>query len=267
MSFPILSKSSKSTARHNRALIVSVEKFSARAGLEKRPGTKRDTKRLHAALSRRGFLVKILMDPDADEIIEAFKAESEQSVHSCFVGVLSSHGDNGVIFGSDGRPVKLAQIYSQFGGPNMAAKNKLFLVQACRGSELDDGVETDTSEDCGRCEYQCEYQSIPCDTVVAYATVPGYSAFMHPSGSVFIQTFCDLVEECEGWEITQFLTRLNRRVAFKFEARGNELKGKKEMPCFISRLTADCYPFTNTLRVSATELLQGTHTTRKNSIS
>lgn len=56
-------------------------------------------------------------------------AESEQSVHSCFVGVISSHGENGVIFGSDGRPVRLGDIYSQFGGPVMAGKNKLFLVQ------------------------------------------------------------------------------------------------------------------------------------------
>lgn len=95
----------------------------------------------------------------------------------------------------------------------------------------------------------------------------GYSAFMHPSGSVFMQMFCDLVEECEGWEITRFLTRLNQRVAFEFEARGKALQGKKEMPCFISRLTTDCYPFANTLRVSATELLQDTRANRKNSIS
>lgn len=95
----------------------------------------------------------------------------------------------------------------------------------------------------------------------------GYSAFMHPTGSVFLQTFCDLVEECEGWEITRFLTRLNRCIAFEFEARGKVLQGKKEMPCFISRLTSDFYPFTNTLRVSATELLQDTHTTCKNSMS
>lgn len=48
---------------------------------------------------------------------------------SCFVGVLSSHGEQGVIFGSDGLPVKLADIYKNFGGPVMAGKNKLFLVQ------------------------------------------------------------------------------------------------------------------------------------------
>ncbi|KAK2823641.1 hypothetical protein Q7C36_020241 [Tachysurus vachellii] len=264
MSFPSLSKS----AAQNRALIVSVESYSACAGLGKRSGVRWDTKRLHAALKRRGFQVTILNDPNALEIIEEFKAESEQSVHSCFVGVISSHGENGVVFGSDGRPVKLAHIYSQFGGPVMANKSKLFLVQACRGSELDNGVETDSvcvdsSEDDGI--YEC--QSIPNQTVVAYATAPGYSAFMHPTGSVFLQTFCDLVEECEEWEITRLLTRLNRLIAFEFEARGKMLKGKKEMPCFVSRLTADFYPFTNTIRVLATELLQDTHTARKNSIT
>ncbi|TSM12580.1 Caspase-3 [Bagarius yarrelli] len=261
MSFPSLSKS----AAYNRALIVSVENYSACAQLGKRSGVRRDTKRLHATLSRRGFKVQILNDPDAHEIIEAFRAESEQSVHSCFVGVISSHGEDGIIFGADGRPVKLAHVYSQFGGPVMADKYKLFLVQACRGSKLDDGVETDTvsSEDGG----VLECQSIPNQTVVAYATAPGYSAFMSPTGSVFLQTFCNLVEECEGWEITRFLTRLNRRIAFEFEARGKVLKGKKEMPCFISRLTDDWYPFSNTLKVSAMEMLQDTHTTRKSSIS
>ncbi|KAM9456057.1 caspase-3-like [Clarias gariepinus] len=265
MSLPSLSKN---TAHHNRVLIVSVEKFSACAGLDKRSGARLDTKRLHAALSRRGFLVKILMDPDAHEIIEAFKAESQQSVPSCFMGVISSHGEKGVIFGSDGRPVKLAHIYAQFGGSTMAGKNKLFLIQACRGIELDDGVEVETDGvDSSHDDDVYECQSIPNETVVAYATAPGYSAFMHPSGSVFMKTFCDLLEECDGWEITRFLTRLNGRVAFEFEARGDELKGKKEMPCFVSRLTADCYPFINALRVSATELLRDTHTTRKSSIS
>ncbi|KAF7701386.1 caspase-3-like [Silurus meridionalis] len=253
----------KSTAPHNRALIVSVEKFSACAGLGNRSGAARDAKRLHATLTRRGFRVTLLDDLDAREIIEAFKAESEQSVHSCFVGVLSSHGEEGLIFGADGRPVKLAHIYSLFGGPTMAVKNKLFLIQACRGNKLDDGVEVDSCEDDG--VFEC--QSIPEESVVAYATAPGYGAYMNPTGSVFLQTFCDMVEEFEDWEITRFLTRLNRRVAFEFEAKGRELQGKKEMPCFISRLTADCYPFTNTLRVSATELLRDTYTAHKNAIS
>lgn len=73
----------------------------------------------------------------------------------------------------------------------------------------------------------------------------GYSAFMHPLGSVFIQTLCDLLEENKGCdlEITRLMTRINYQVAYHFQARGRELKGKKEMPCFASRLTKEVYPF------------------------
>lgn len=47
-------------------------------------------------------------------------------------------------------------------------------VQACRGIELDDGIEVETdcadsSEDEG--VYEC--QAVPNETVVAYATAPG----------------------------------------------------------------------------------------------
>lgn len=73
----------------------------------------------------------------------------------------------------------------------------------------------------------------------------GYSAFMHPLGSVFLQTLCDLLEMEGGQdlEVTQLLTRLNYRVAYGFEARGPQLAGKKEMPCFVSRLTRQTFPF------------------------
>ncbi len=58
----------------NRALIVSVENFYPGAGLNKRNGAKKDTRRLHKILSKLGFSVDIRMDIEADEIYEAFKA-------------------------------------------------------------------------------------------------------------------------------------------------------------------------------------------------
>ncbi len=58
----------------NRALIVSVENFYPGAGLNKRNGAKKDTRRLHKILSKLGFSVYIRMDIEADEIYEAFKA-------------------------------------------------------------------------------------------------------------------------------------------------------------------------------------------------
>uniref|UniRef100_A0A8C1D7A9 Caspase family p20 domain-containing protein n=1 Tax=Cyprinus carpio carpio TaxID=630221 RepID=A0A8C1D7A9_CYPCA len=157
----------------NRALIVSVENFCSDADLNKRNGVKRDTRRLHKILTNLGFSVDIRTDINANQIYEAFKAESKTTVKDCFVGVISSHGEEGVVFGADGRAVKLAKIYSYFRGPSMADKSKFFLIQACRGRVLDGGaeMEADSSfseeEDC-----MSELFSIPSDTAVMYATSP-----------------------------------------------------------------------------------------------
>lgn len=90
-----------------------------------------------------------------------------------------------------------------------------------------------------------QYLSIPMDTAVMYATAPGYGAFMNPLGAVFLQTFCILLEEEGGGalELTRLLTCISHRVAFCFEANGRLLGGEKEMPCFVSRLTREVFPF------------------------
>lgn len=68
---------------------------------------------------------------------------------------------------------------------------------------------------------------------------------MHPSGSVFLQTFCTLLEE-EGnrnLELTRLMTRVSHRVAYTFQAKGRTLGGMKEMPCLVTRLTREVFPF------------------------
>ncbi|XP_061554253.1 uncharacterized protein LOC133413648 isoform X2 [Phycodurus eques] len=72
-----------------------------------------------------------------------------------------------------------------------------------------------------------------------------YVAFMHRKGSVFLQTFCSLLEDEDhtGMELMRLMTRLSHRVAFTFRAKGREFGGKKEMPCLLSRMTRDVFPF------------------------
>ncbi|XP_051541735.1 caspase-3-like [Myxocyprinus asiaticus] len=261
----------------NRALIVSVEHFYPGVALTKRPGVKRDNQRLHKILTKLGFSVVIKQDLEAEEIYEAFKAESKKMVKDCFVGVISSHGEEGVVFGADGCPVKLAKIYSYFGDPSMVGKNKLFLIQACRGNELDGGVETDSSFSEEE-ESMSELFSIPIDTAVMYATATGYGAFMHPLGSVLIQTLCDLLEEVGGpnLELTRLMTRLKYQVAYNFQSRGRLLGGKKQMPCFVTRFTREVFPFVDSrtataedlsLSFVATQLIVEPKRSRKSSIS
>lgn len=81
MSSPALTKDEA----RNQALIVSVEKFHPWVGLVKRLGARRDTKRLHRILCQKGFHVTILTDPDANEILEAFKDGKDHKIYTLYV--------------------------------------------------------------------------------------------------------------------------------------------------------------------------------------
>ena len=85
----------------------------------------------------------------------------------------------------------------------------------------------------------------PVCVCVCVCVCPGYAAFTGPGGAVFLRTLCLLLEEEGGreLEITRLLTRLCHRVAYTFQARGPVLGGKKEMPCFLTRLTREVFPF------------------------
>ncbi|KPP58602.1 caspase-7-like [Scleropages formosus] len=236
--------STDKSCRTNRALLVSVTDFYPGVALSRRPGAKKDTKRLHNVLSKLGFKVLLVNDPTAREMCEMFKAGlySEQVIEDCFLGVISSHGEEGMVFGADGGIVKLPHIFSMFDSSAMNRKTKLFFIQVSVALQK---VDTDSVADEKDKDSFSHCLSIPINTAVGFATSPGYSAFMHPLGSVFLQTLCDLLEKDGGrdLEVTQLLTRLNHCVAYKFQARGRELAGKKEMPCFVSRLTCQLFPF------------------------
>ncbi|XP_012709237.2 caspase-3 [Fundulus heteroclitus] len=246
----------------NRAVVMSVAKFNHGVPLGKRPGANRDAKSLHRSLSKLGFKVDLHSDLSSEEIYQLFSEESKRPVKDCFLAVLSSHGEEGCVFGADGEPVWLSRIFTYFDNACMEKKTKLFLIQACRGKALDDGVEVDSCQQPPDGNFS-HYFSIPVDTAVMFATAPGYGAFMNFCGSIFLQTFCSLLEEegYSGLELTRLMTRLCHRVAYTFEAKGRQYDGKKEMPCLLTRLTRDVFPFadmgkdSNAARISATSLI------------
>ncbi|XP_062410527.1 caspase-7-like [Sardina pilchardus] len=264
----------------NRAVVVSVKNFHRGVELERRCGVSMDNLRLERCLTKFGFTVEKHEDLTAQEIYKLFKTESKKTVGNCFIGIISTHGEEGVIFGADGNRVTLSRIFGFFDNPTMVNKTKLFLVQACRGDMLDSGVEieTDSVSVSDEDDNLSDYLSIPINTAVMYATAPGYSAFKKPSGSVFIQTLCDLLEEDGGrdLEITRLMTRLNYQVAYHFQASGGGLKGKKAMPCFATRLTEEVWPFRDSERsteepsgklATTTARVEGSRKPRKRSIS
>lgn len=56
----------------NRAVLVSVAQFDPEVSLGRRPGAKRDDKKLHRTLSKLGFKVDIHTDLSSDKIYELF---------------------------------------------------------------------------------------------------------------------------------------------------------------------------------------------------
>nr|XP_057912388.1 caspase-3-like [Doryrhamphus excisus] len=227
-----------------RAVLVSVATFDPGVPLGRRPGATKDARRLHRILTQLNFKVDLHQDLHSHEIYSLFRKESRRPVSECFLAVLSSHGEDGCVFGADGKRVWLSRVFAFFDHVDMEQKVKVFLVQACRGAALDDGVVTDSGDD-EPAEGVCSDVSAPVNTLVMYATVPGYVAFMHPTGSVFLQTFCSLLEEEEHrrLELTRLMTRLSHSVAYTFQAKGRQFGMKKEMPCFLTRMTREAFPF------------------------
>ncbi|EGW06745.1 Caspase-3 [Cricetulus griseus] len=86
-----------------------------------------------------------------EEIAELMNkvSKDDHSRRSSFVCVILSHGDEGIIFGTNG-PVDLKKLTSYFRGDycqSLTEKPKLFVIQACHGTEVDCGIETDSGTD------------------------------------------------------------------------------------------------------------------------
>lgn len=78
----------------NRAVVVSVAQFDPGVRLGRRPGVKRDAKRLHGTLSKLGFKVEIHTDLSSDEIYELFLKGTTHSLsweHRSSVTVHRTH--------------------------------------------------------------------------------------------------------------------------------------------------------------------------------
>ncbi|XP_044139004.1 caspase-7-like [Bufo gargarizans] len=235
----------------SRAVIIAIAEFHMRPGgngiaLDPRKGVKYDLKRLHKVLSGLGFAVSLHTDVSASEIREIYQKESKKPQGDCFISILSTHGEEGIIYDFYGEPVLLRDLYSWISPHNSPALSgipKLFFIQACRGNKLDEGTNLETDSAPAQMSVFSHIDHLPRDTMVMFASSEGYAAFNNPSGSFFLKALCELLSGSEkDLELTQLLTRLAYWVAYNFESNGKN-GGFKEMPCYITNLTRELYPF------------------------
>ncbi|KAH0616134.1 hypothetical protein JD844_027026 [Phrynosoma platyrhinos] len=207
-------------------ILVNNKNFHPATGMSYRSGTDADAARVVDTFRSLGYTVKPYNDLTCKQIIDVLQnvAKDDHNKRNSFACVLLSHGEDGLIYGTDG-PLELKMLTSLFRGDRcrtLAGKPKLFFIQACRGTDLDSGIETDSGSDESMCYYSWRNSS---------------------DGSWFIQSLCLMMKQYgKKLEIMQILTRVNRKVA-EFSSYSNhpDFHGKKQIPCIMSMLTKDFY--------------------------
>ncbi|XP_068437427.1 caspase-3-like [Clinocottus analis] len=227
-------------------LIINNKNFDKSTNMSTRNGTDVDAADAVKTFAQLGYKITVANDQTTYQMMELMSNASKQdhSDSASFVCVLLSHGDEGVIYGTDGFE-KLDNLTRFFKGDrcqSLVGKPKLFFIQACRGTDLDGGslVETDSVA-----MQTSERIPVEADFLYAYSTAPGYYSWRNiQNGSWFMRSLCEMLLQFSGQlELMQIMTRVNRKVALHFESNSNTpgFTGKKQIPCIVSMLTKDFY--------------------------
>nr|XP_040042114.1 caspase-3a [Gasterosteus aculeatus aculeatus] len=226
-----------------QCIIINNKNFDRGTGMNQRNGTDVDAANAMKVFGNLGYKVKVYNDQSVAQIQHVLTSVSKQD-HSCsasFVCVLLSHGDGDLFFGTDG-PVPLKSLTSLYRGDrckSLVGKPKLFFIQACRGTELDPGIEADSVKD--------ETTRIPveADFLYAFSTAPGYYSWRNTTtGSWFMQSLCDMISKYgKELELQHIMVRVNHKVAVAFESVSNspDFNARKQIPCVVSMLTKEMY--------------------------
>ncbi|XP_052471465.1 caspase-3 [Carassius gibelio] len=227
-----------------QCVIINNKNFHKKTGMGVRNGTDQDAKNAMETFTNLGFKIKITNDQTVSQMRDLLTKVSREdhSKSAMFVCVLLSHGDDGNIYGTDGC-IELKQLFTLFRGDrcrSLVGKPKLFFIQACRGSDLDGGIEADSVS-----EENTQKIPVEADFLYAYSTPPGYYSWRNVgNGSWFIFSLCEMLSKYgKQLEIMQIMTRVNHKVALEFKSSSNlpGFDGMKQIPCIVSMLTKELY--------------------------
>ncbi|NXL74819.1 CASPA protein, partial [Leptocoma aspasia] len=228
-------------------LIINNVNFNS----SQRKGSCKDAEELARVFTWLGLDVRTYTDLTSGGIIDLMETWQHVQDHkdrNCFICCILSHGKSGAIFGTDDKLVSIRVLTSHFTAkrcPQLAAKPKLFFIQACQGDNiqcpvyLDDGpvyadhpvYDGPTPDLSAMQERVPVYESIPeeADFLLGMATVDGCVSFRHvEEGTWYIQALCSKLQLLvpRGEDILSILTQVNEDVARRDSSSGT----KKQMP-------------------------------------
>ena len=218
-----------------KALILNNKDFTVER-LPDRCGSEVDVRTLRELFSWLRFEVDVVEDLEGQAMRDCLKryTEIDQRNNDCFVACLMSHGEeDDIILGTDDVGIKLDDVCSMFSNRNcttLAGKPKCFLVQACRGPAIDQGLVVRDAP--GRsCQATGEGDTQPfeqwkaefhaneaiadrADIIVANATVKGYVSYRNTvNGSRFVNSVDEVFRERAYYQdLLDMLTAVNGKV-------------------------------------------------------
>ncbi|KAG7237590.1 hypothetical protein INR49_032036 [Caranx melampygus] len=260
------------------ALVISNVTFDtcAAVDLDPRKGGEVDDEVLRKVFTELDYMVAVHRDLTAQGMrscIENFSRRPEhRTVDSCVVCLLS-HGVEGAIYGTDGQLLPLDWVFEAFDNahcPLLQNKPKMFFVQACRGDEMDCGVEQIDGP--GRtCSPSCEQRDagregqgdadsrqrgdmgrprikLPqrSDMICGFASLKGTAAMRNTKrGSWFIQELNTALRlHARDMHLADIMVQVNGRIKEREGyAPGTAHHRCKEMSEFTSSLCKDLYLF------------------------
>ncbi|XP_076844656.1 caspase-2 isoform X2 [Brachyhypopomus gauderio] len=261
------------------ALVVSNVQFERELSeLDTRRGGEVDEEVLRRLFTELDFTVIVQKDLTAQAMrscIEQFVRRPEHVVSDCSAVCLLSHGVEGSIYGTDGQLLELDWVFERFDNarcPELQNKPKMFFIQACRGEEMDNGVDQLDGEDqtpppgreqrdAGRDEKseresavrgQTESERLRVklpqrsDMICGFATLKGTAAMRNTKkGSWFIQELnAAMRQRARDTHLSDILVQVNGCIKEREGyAPGSAHHRCKEMSEFTSSLCKDLYLF------------------------
>lgn len=232
--------------RRGDAYIFHHTEFDSNLVLGERKDDKDLLKKLSDILADRlEFNVKVFKDLKYKKIEEEIKkAANENHKNSdCILFVFMTHGSNDKLYARNTHYTldPLRSLFTSEKCRTLAGKPKIFIIQACRGSLVDEGTLIPLCPNRRISSSAMDGPSIPyklsthADFLIAYATVSNYAAYR----TWFLQALCKVLdsEENQKDDFLSMMTTVQREVAISFES---EL-GDKQIPSLTSLLTRKIY--------------------------
>ncbi|GFR21169.1 caspase-3 [Trichonephila clavata] len=215
--------------------------------IKPRLGSEKDADRLEYDFKGLDFNVyRHLNLPKPETINVLVKAsQKDHSQSKYFICCFLTHGEKGILCMPEGS-IYVDDILRCFSHthPTLYGKPKIFIFQACRGTNCEEGILEST--DAGSIDNSAEFL----DFLIVNSTYEGTMSFKTLSlkdetknhGSYFIDELCRSLENfSHEKDLLQILTIVNYRIATFYVSATDDVKTnqKKQMPCVTSRLRTE----------------------------